>query len=130
MTKNLDEEMERDELILNFRTITTIINVLQRAPPGLYLEIAKQQREYSNALWDPNLAPTILTRTSVGSQRELQMLDALATLLVRDNEKVAVMHKGPSRQCDGELGVDFVVCINLNQVSHSLPIYTVTKFSF
>src|ERR1700735_8901 len=99
MTRNLGEEMERDELILNFRTITTIINVLQCAPPGLYSEIAKQQREYSNALWDLNLVPTISTTgTSVGSQRELQMLDALATLLVRDNEKVAIMHKGPSKQ--------------------------------
>jgi hypothetical protein len=53
---------------------------------------------------------------SRGRQRELRMLDALATLVMDD--KLAIVCKGHGRRPTGELGVDFVVCVN--QVSQQI----------
>jgi hypothetical protein len=118
MLKNKYIDSDRDELILDFRTTTTMINVLQCSP----LENIKQYMECARdaAFWT-NPVSTSVRAPSSGNQRKFRMLDALATLLVRDDEEVTIMYNGPSGRPNGELSVDFVVYVN--QVSHSLQIY-------
>jgi hypothetical protein len=80
--------------VLAFRTITTILHALQTSP----IDGAKPT---SLQVTNDNSAQKIARR------RELRILDAIATLLVRDNEIVAVVSKR------GALGdVEVVACDN------------------
>jgi len=89
--------------VLAFRTITTILSVLQASP-------IDGTRPASLEINNNNSSEKIARR------RELRILDALATLLVRDNEVTAVVSK---RGASGE-AVEVVACGNID-ASHDSP---------
>jgi hypothetical protein len=90
MPLNTTSTSSTDEMILAFRTITTLLSVFQHAPLTTF-----------------NMS-VVDSPESGSSRRELRILTALATLLVRHHEITAVVSKANR---DHEVG--FIACATL-----------------
>jgi hypothetical protein len=91
-SRGRDLELSKEELIQVFRTITTIINLLQ---PSLTLSVSDS----------PESAPQALSRLPRTEARLLRILTAFAIALVRKKDVTAVVASHPQCPKDGHVQV-------------------------
>lgn len=94
------EGSRKNDIIKTFRTMTTMMNVIQ----GSHIRSIMQRSTVAD--------PDSDSKISQANRHKLRMLAALATLLVRDHEVAAAVSKDANVGPGGKLNMDVVTCVS------------------